>query len=140
MYRCQCRYQVGNQRRNRPRQSAGTTERQYSGRHHSDFSPLFAPEVDSYVRQRVHNGSLTQEEGKQAYDDLDVVPIQILEPEGLRQRAREIAEQFNQRLCYDSVYAALAELRRCELWTADTRFHRVVKNDLPFVKHIADYL
>lgn len=102
--------------------------------------PLFAVEVDSIIRKRVHNGSLTLEEGVQAYVHLDSVPVQIVDLPDLRRRAREIAEQFNQRLVYDSLYAALADLRQCELWTADTRFHRVVKADLPFVRHIADYL
>jgi predicted nucleic acid-binding protein len=101
--------------------------------------PLFPVEVDSIIRKRVHNGSLTLEEGMQAYAQLDAVPVQIIDATGLRQRAREIAERFNQRLVYDSLYAALADLRECELWTADTRFHRVVKADLPFVRHIADY-
>ena len=101
---------------------------------------LFPVEVDSIIRKRVHNGSLTRDEGVQAYAQLDAVPVQIIEPPGLRQRAREIAERFNQRLVYDSLYAALADLRQCDLWTADTRFHRVVKADLPFVRHIADYL
>ena len=102
--------------------------------------PLFPVEVDSSIRKRVHNGSLTVKEGVQAYKQLDAIPVQIVEELGLRYRSREIAEQFNQRLVYDSLYAALADLRRCELWTADTRFNRVVKADLQFVKHIAEYV
>ncbi|HLJ57704.1 MAG TPA: type II toxin-antitoxin system VapC family toxin [Chthonomonadaceae bacterium] len=100
---------------------------------------LFPVEVHSIIRKRVHNGSLTHDEGVQAYTQLDAVPVQIMDPRGLRQRAREIAERFNQRLVYDSLYAALADLRQCELWTADTRFQRAVKEDLPYVRHIADY-
>lgn len=102
--------------------------------------PLFPVEVDSIIRKRVHNGSLTAEEGVQAYARLEAIPVQIVDEPGLRQRSREIAEQFNQRHVYDSLYAALADLRQCELWTADTRFHRIVKSDLLFVKHIADYI
>lgn len=101
--------------------------------------PLFPVELDSIIRKRVHNGSLTAEQGRQTFVILDAIPVEILTPEGLRLRARSIAEQFNQRFVYDAYFAALADLRGCELWTADTRFHRVVKNDLPFVKHIADY-
>jgi predicted nucleic acid-binding protein len=102
--------------------------------------PLFPVEVDSIIRERVHNGSLTLDEGVQTYAQLEAVPVRIVDLPGFRQRAREIAARFNQRLVYDSLYAALADLRQCELWTADTRFHRVVKADLPFVRHIADYL
>jgi predicted nucleic acid-binding protein len=101
--------------------------------------PLFPVEVDSIVRKRVHNGSLTAQEGVQAYGHLDAIPVLIVDELGLRWRARAIAEQFNQRLVYDSLYAALADLHHCELWTADTRFQRVVKDDLPFVRHITDY-
>jgi predicted nucleic acid-binding protein len=102
--------------------------------------PLFPVEADSIIRKRVHNGSMTADEGAQAYARLDVVPVQIMDHPDLRPRARAIAEQFNQRLVYDSLYAALADLHRCELWTADARFHRVVRADLPFVRHIADYI
>lgn len=102
--------------------------------------PLFPVEVDSIIRKRVHNGSLTAEEGIRSYTQLDAIPILIVDESELRHRSREIAEQCNQRLVYDSYYAALADLRQCELWTADTRFHRVVKADLLFVKHITEYV
>src|SRR5580692_9358320 len=59
---------------------------------------LFPIEVDSIIRKRVHNGSLTAEEGVHAYEQLDAIPVQIVEEPALRHRAREIAEQFNQRL------------------------------------------
>ena len=45
-------------------------------------------------------------------------------------RAREIARQSNQERVYDSIYAALAELRGCELWTADKAFYDAVKSKL----------
>ena len=57
----------------------------------------------------------------------------------LRQRTREIAEQFNQRAVYDASYAALAELRGCEFWTADKAFYDADKAALTFVKYLPDY-
>jgi len=54
-------------------------------------------------------------------------------------RAREIARQFNQPNIYDSLYAALAELRVCEFWTADKAFYDAVKARLSFVKYLPDY-
>ena len=57
----------------------------------------------------------------------------------MRQRAREIARQFNQRKVYDATYAALAELRGCEFWTADKVFYDAVKAGLPFVRYLPDY-
>jgi predicted nucleic acid-binding protein len=54
-------------------------------------------------------------------------------------RAREIARLCNQVRIYDSLYAALAELRSCDCWTSDTRFFNAVSPLLPFVKHIQSY-
>jgi len=53
--------------------------------------------------------------------------------------ARDIAEQFNLPTVYDATYAALAELRGCEFWTADKVFYDTVKAVLTFVKYLPDY-
>lgn len=50
---------------------------------------LFPVEVDSIIRKRVHPYG-TAEEGVQAYVQLDVVPVQIIDPPDLRQRSREM--------------------------------------------------
>ncbi len=57
----------------------------------------------------------------------------------MKERARQIARQFNQRRVYDATDAALAELRGCEFWTADRQFYEAVETALPFVKYLADY-
>lgn len=101
--------------------------------------PIFESELDGIVRRRVYEGRLTQAQAQLAYDALDAIEVITLNPAGLRQRAREIASQFNQRVVYDSTYAALAELRGCDFWTADRAFYEVVRADLSFVKYLADY-
>jgi predicted nucleic acid-binding protein len=101
--------------------------------------PHFSSEVDSAVRKRVFLGKMTAAEAKKAYAILDAAPVAIVDESGTRQRAREIAEQFNQRFVYDATYAALAESRGCEFWTADKAFCDAVKATLPFVKHLPDY-
>lgn len=101
--------------------------------------PNFTSEVDSAIRKRVFNGKMTAAEVKKAYAILDVAPVKIVDLPGVRQRAREIAEQFNQRFVYDATCAALAELRRCEFWTADKLFYDAVKAALSFVKYLPDY-
>jgi predicted nucleic acid-binding protein len=104
------------------------------------IAPLhFNSEVDSAIRKRVFFKKMIPAEAKKAYAILDAVPMQIVDAPGVRQRAREIAEQFNQRFVYDSTYAVLAELRGCEFWTADKAFYDAVKAALPFVKYLADY-
>ena|SRR3989442_1133054 len=102
--------------------------------------PFFTSEVDTAIRKRVHDGRLSQEDAQRAYAVLDRAPVQVMTHPNLRQRAREIAEHFNQRTVYDATYAALAELRDCEFWTADKIFYEAVKAELPFVKYLPDYL
>jgi predicted nucleic acid-binding protein len=101
--------------------------------------PLFVSEVDSAIRRRVFEGKMTPEQAKGAYAVLDAAPVDIIDIPDVRQRAREIAEPFNQRFVYDATYAALAELRGCEFWTADLAFYDVVKKVLLFVKYPPDY-
>ena len=101
--------------------------------------PLFISEVDGAVRKRVFDGRLPSAEAQKAYKILDAAPVEMVDVPGARQRAREIAERFNQRFVYDSTYAALAELRGCEFWTADKVFYDAVKASLPFVKYLPDY-
>ena len=70
--------------------------------------PLFESETDTAIRKRVHNGKLSLTDAKKAFAGLDRVTVQIITQPNLRRRAREIAEQFNQRTVYDATYAALA--------------------------------
>jgi predicted nucleic acid-binding protein len=100
---------------------------------------FFESEVDSAVRKRVFEGAMTVAEAKRAYKGLDDVEVEIVSHARMRTRAREIAQQYNQRSVYDSVYAALAELRGCDLWTADKKFYDAVKGKLKFVKFLPDY-
>lgn len=101
--------------------------------------PVFESELDSIIRKRVFLGWLTLAEAHLAYGVFDGTPVQSATHPDLRRRAREIAEQFNQKYVYDSTYAALAELRGCEFWTADKAFYDAVKSSLPFVKYLLDY-
>jgi predicted nucleic acid-binding protein len=100
---------------------------------------FFACETDSVIRKHVFAGTLTPAAAARAHAFLDAAPVQLLTIPGLRQRAREIAAQFNQRAVYDATYAALAELRGCDFWTADRAFYDDVKAVLTFVKYLANY-
>jgi len=101
--------------------------------------PLFESEVDTVIRKRVVAGKLSLKDAHKAYGILDRAPVQIVTHPNLRQRARDIAERFNLPTVYDATYAALAELRGCEFWTADKVFCDTVKTVLTFVKYLADY-
>lgn len=101
--------------------------------------PIFISEIDSVIRKRVFDKKMIAIEAQKAYAILDLAPVEIVNILCVRQRAREIAEQFNQRFVYDATYAALAELRNCEFWTADKTFYDEVKTKLTFVKYLPDY-
>ncbi|MEK7727726.1 MAG: type II toxin-antitoxin system VapC family toxin [candidate division KSB1 bacterium] len=101
--------------------------------------PLFEMETDSVIQTRVVDGKTTPAIADQTLTLLGAAPILIASHPQMRQRARAIARQFQQRKVYDATYAALAELRGCEFWTADKIFHDAVKSALTFVKYLPDY-
>jgi predicted nucleic acid-binding protein len=101
--------------------------------------PLFEMEVDSIFQTRVLKGLATPAVADQSLAGIDAVGVVIVTHPDMRRRAREIARQFRQPKVYDATYAALAELRGCEFWTADQAFHTAVKAALPFVKYLPDY-
>jgi predicted nucleic acid-binding protein len=101
--------------------------------------PFYECEVDTAIQRRVFEGKFTLAEASRAFSVLDRLPVLVMTHPALRLRARMIAEQFNQRTVYDSTYAALADLRGCEFWTADKPFYDAVKTGLPFVKYLSDY-
>jgi predicted nucleic acid-binding protein len=101
--------------------------------------PFFEVETDTVIRKRVYDGRLSLADARKAFVGLGKTRVQICAPPRLRWRTREIAEQFNLRTVYDASYAALAELRGCEFWTADKVFYNTVKAGLTFVRYLPDY-
>lgn len=102
--------------------------------------PLYEYETESVLQNRVHSGALTVNEVDTALAQLAIIDAQIVSHPAMVERAREIARQSNQPNIYDSLYAALAELRGCEFWTADRAFYSAVMETLPFAKYLPDYL
>jgi predicted nucleic acid-binding protein len=101
--------------------------------------PLFEMETDSIILTRLAEGRTTPAVADQTLTLLETAPVVIVTHPRQRQRARGIARQFHQRKVYDATYAALAELRGCELWTADKVFYDAVKAVLSYVKYLPDY-
>lgn len=102
--------------------------------------PLYESETDSAIRRRVRRGDLTLAAAAAAQGLLDELPVDIVQDRNVRVRARQIAAQFNQERVYDATYAALAEFRRCEFWTADREFHGAVKDGLSYVRFVGEFL
>ena len=100
-----------------------------SCRHHGVrllVPPTFTAETDTLLRQNVLRGKLPAGELPATYAALDALVVEVELDENVlqivRRRAREIAAQLDQPSVYDATYAALAELRGCDFWTADKRF------------------
>ena len=101
--------------------------------------PFYPSEVDSVIRKRAYEGRLSSAGAQSAFAVLDRAPVHVLSHSRLRVRARQIAEQFNQRTVYDASYAALAELRGCDFWTADKALYLGVQPSLAYVKYLPNY-
>lgn len=115
---------------------------------------LFSGESDTAIRQAIYRQGLLEINLPAIYATLDKIPVRIIlnetESHSIRLRAREIAAMLGQPSVYDSTYAALAELRGCDFWTADKRFANAANQQrhgpdgasipaFPFVKFIDDY-
>lgn len=100
--------------------------------------PLFESEADSAVQYHLYHRRITTGAAARAQQLLDGLPVAIVYATGMRKRAREIAVRFNQERVYDATYAALAELRGCEFWTADKEFFMAVQEELPYVRFIGE--
>ena len=101
--------------------------------------PLFEYETESVIQTKIVRGAATIADADLALQALTAVRVQLITHPDMVKRARALARQFNQPKIYDSLYAALAELRGCEFWTADKTFYDTVEGKLPFVKYLAHY-
>ena len=99
--------------------------------------PLFRPEVANALHQMVRRGHIS---GSDAPDLLDVLmsAVAIVEPSGLYSRALAMASELGLGSTYDAVYLALAESEECEVWTADRRLYRSVRERLRYVRSIGE--
>jgi predicted nucleic acid-binding protein len=102
--------------------------------------PLLRIEVASGLRQAVHRGRLDIGEGDEAFQTFLEMNIHIREPEPLLTQAWNLGKSVSAPRLYDVFYVALAELERCELWTADRRLVNLVKDRWPLVKWLGDFL
>src|SRR5439155_21210369 len=101
--------------------------------------PLLEYETESVIQTKMVRGAATIADADLALQALTAVRVQLITHPDMVKRARALARQFNQAKIYDSLYAALAELRGCEFWTADKLFFDAVRSVLPHVKYLLDY-
>jgi len=95
-------------------------------------------EVTSVIRNHVYRREISAEAGQIAFEAFLAQEIELRHPGDLEVRAWELARQFNRPTAYDACYLALAESAGCELWTADDRLVKAVRDALPWVKTLRE--
>jgi predicted nucleic acid-binding protein len=100
---------------------------------------LWGYEVTSVIRNRAHRGKLAPEMEAEALATVQGLPVQLMRPPGLHQRACELARHFDLPAAYDAHYLALAEMVDCPFWTADERLFNVVRGPLAWVHWLGNF-
>lgn len=96
-------------------------------------------EVVSVLRNHVHRRAISAEAGQAAFDAFRGQEIVFVHPDGLDERAWELAQRYDRPTAYDAHYLALAETLGCDLWTADRRLINALRGALPWVKWLGDF-
>lgn len=101
---------------------------------------FFEVETDSILRQKTSlRRELTADQAQRAFASLRALPIKTRHSAEQRERAWEIANDFQFPTVYDATYLALAELSQCEFWTADEKLFKQVRDKLTFVQWLGNY-
>jgi predicted nucleic acid-binding protein len=97
---------------------------------------LFAFEVTASLRRMVYLQVITPEEGEEAFARFLRIKVRLSHRQAIFPLAWELAKQFNRPRAYDTAYLALAQLNRCDFWTADEKLYNAVHQQLPWVKWV----
>ena len=101
--------------------------------------PLLEYEVESTLQHRLYHQRANVSTVDSSLRSFYTIGVEIIDDSRVTKHAREIARRFGQERIYDSIYAALAELRGCEFWTAAKRFYDAAQASLSFVHCLPDY-
>ncbi len=101
--------------------------------------PLLEYEVESNLQRRLYQKRAPVAAVDASLSAFYAVGVQIATHPDLVRHARDLARRFRQGRIYDALYAALADLRGCELWSADKAFYDDVRTGLSFVKYLPNY-
>ncbi len=98
---------------------------------------LLTYEIANGIATATRQKRVAADKAAEAMGNLMALGIELREVAPLR--VLELALQYNLS-AYDAAYLALAEAEGCELWTGDRPFHQAVRDELPWVKWIGDYI
>ena len=100
---------------------------------------LWGYEVTSVIRNQIHRRKLSVALGLEAFSVIHQLPIQLIHPDNLYQRAWSLANHFNRPAAYDAHYLAVAEIMNCPFWTADERLFNAVSSELSWGHWLGNY-
>lgn len=104
------------------------------------IAPAFFEVETDILRQKASlRRELTADQAQRAFASLRALPIKTKHSAEQRERAWEIASEFQFPTVYDATYLALAELSQCEFWTADEKLFKQVRDKLTFVQWLGNY-
>lgn len=103
---------------------------------------LLASEVINILYRNTKNGKMPLDEAKRSLEAV-IFPSFTFDLDYIREpkffvRAMEFAGRFKLPATYDAHYLALAEREQCEFWTADARLYHAVREQLAWVRLMAD--
>ncbi len=99
---------------------------------------LLAYEVVSVLRNKVFRGELSPEAGEAAFVAFRSQEVSLLHPDGIEEKAWELAKRWNLPTSYDAAYLALAEVMDYEFWTADNRLAAALRRRVSRLRVVAD--
>ncbi len=102
---------------------------------------LLAYEVTNVLHQRVRKGSITADEAEQTLTYLleEALVLEFTQDATLSVRAMQLARLYGLPAAYDPHFLALAERKKCDYWTADSRLLNTIGGKLPWVRRLSDY-
>ena len=86
--------------------------------------PLFWSETLSGLHQQRYRGDVSGELADHALRNLDLAPIERVDPPDLRRRAWQVADELGWAKTYDAEYVALAQILDIPVLTRDRRLGR----------------
>jgi predicted nucleic acid-binding protein len=101
--------------------------------------PHLPVEVANAIWRRGARRLLMIDEARQALSRFNELHVGLAIPSGLLVRSFDLAREFDAHAVYDATYVALAELLKCDLWTADAKLLNALGTKAPQVKWIGDY-
>jgi predicted nucleic acid-binding protein len=100
---------------------------------------LFVFECVSALRHMVVRQDLDEGSARSGLHLLLAMPVSLRAPDGLAERAWDLARDLDRPAAYDCFYLGVAELLGSECWTADRRLWNAVRARKPWLRHLDEH-